>query len=149
MCRNTFERRCWPCRIRHRRGGDVVGSRPRDVEGRLHLQRCGSHSSGARSESSLCGSDQGWLRLGSTSVILDQRGVVTVNSTPKPDLPDHTLIVDLELPARILNALQRNGFATVGEVRETSDQNILSMQDIGPRSLKFLRTALGGPNHRD
>lgn len=62
---------------------------------------------------------------------------------PTPDLPDCTLITDLNLPTRITNALERNGFKTVGEVRETSDQNLLSLQDMGWGSVKFLRSALG------
>jgi hypothetical protein len=69
-------------------------------------------------------------------------GGPTVTIDPTPDLPDGTLITDLNLPTRIRNALERNGFKTVGEVRETSDQNLLSLQDMGWGSVKFLRSAL-------
>ena len=68
---------------------------------------------------------------------------------PTPDLPNDTLISDLKLPTRIKNALKRNGLKTAGEIRETSDRNLLSFQDMGGRSLKFLRLVLGGVQAND
>jgi DNA-directed RNA polymerase alpha subunit len=72
-----------------------------------------------------------------------------VTIDPTPDLPDDALISDLNLPTRIRNALELNGLTTAGEVRETSDRNLLSFQDIGSVSLKFLRSVLGGIQPRD
>ncbi|QDM18187.1 hypothetical protein FNL53_21300 [Tardiphaga sp. vice278] len=72
-----------------------------------------------------------------------------MNINPTPDLPNDTPIADLDLPTRIKNALERNGLETVRDIRETSDRNFLTFQDMGPRSLKFLRSALGGVQARD
>jgi DNA-directed RNA polymerase alpha subunit len=72
-----------------------------------------------------------------------------VKINPTPDLLNDTPIADLDLPTRIKNALERNGLETVRDIRETSDRNFLSFQDMGPRSLKFLRSALGGVQARD
>jgi hypothetical protein len=38
---------------------------------------------------------------------------------PTPELPDDTLISDVEFPSRIRNALVAAGLQTVGQVRET------------------------------
>jgi hypothetical protein len=35
---------------------------------------------------------------------------------------------------------------TIGEVRETSDDNLLSLQDLGSSSISYLREALGLPS---
>lgn len=67
-----------------------------------------------------------------------------VKINPTPDMPNDTPIADLDLPTRIKNALERNGLETVRDIRETSDRNLLSFQDMGARSLKFLRSAFGG-----
>jgi DNA-directed RNA polymerase alpha subunit len=48
---------------------------------------------------------------------------------PTPELPDDTLISDVEFPSRIRNVLVAAGLKTVGEVRETSDETLLSFQD--------------------
>src|ERR1019366_6651289 len=45
---------------------------------------------------------------------------------PTPELPDDTLISDVEFPARIRNVLAVAGLKTVGEVREISDDTLLS-----------------------
>ena len=62
---------------------------------------------------------------------------------PTLNLPYDTLIEFVQFPTRISNALRYAGFKTVGEVRETSDSNLLSLQDIGYGSLDFLRKTLG------
>jgi len=46
---------------------------------------------------------------------------------------------------RIRNALNAGGMKTIGEVRETSDDNLLSLQDLGPSSISYLRETLGLP----
>jgi DNA-directed RNA polymerase alpha subunit len=56
---------------------------------------------------------------------------------PKPELPDDTPISDVELPAHIRSVLEAAGLETVGEVREISDETLLSFQDLGKASLAF------------
>jgi DNA-directed RNA polymerase alpha subunit len=65
---------------------------------------------------------------------------------PKPELPDDTPISDVELPARIRDVLEAAGLMTVGEVREISDETLLSFQDFGKTSLAHLRETLGLPS---
>jgi DNA-directed RNA polymerase alpha subunit len=65
---------------------------------------------------------------------------------PTPELPDDTPLDAVELPARICNVLAAAGLATVGEVREISDETLLSFQDLGKGSLAYLRETLGLPS---
>jgi DNA-directed RNA polymerase alpha subunit len=65
---------------------------------------------------------------------------------PTPELPDDTPISKVELPARIRNVLAAAGLKTVGEVRETSDEILLSFQDLGKTSVAQLRETLGLPS---
>jgi DNA-directed RNA polymerase alpha subunit len=65
---------------------------------------------------------------------------------PAPELPDDTLISDVILPIRIQNVLIGAGLKTVGEVREISDDTLLSFQDFGKGSLAILRQTLGLPS---
>ena len=65
---------------------------------------------------------------------------------PGPELPDDTLIGQVRFSTRIRNALNAAGMKTIGEVRETSDDNLLSLQDIGPSSISYLRETLGLPS---
>ena len=53
---------------------------------------------------------------------------------PTPELPDDTPIADVRFPTRIRNVLAGSGLKTVGEVRETADETLLSFQDLGPGS---------------
>jgi DNA-directed RNA polymerase alpha subunit len=62
---------------------------------------------------------------------------------PTPELPDETLISDIEFPTRIRTVLAAAGLETVGEVRETSDEILLSFQDLGKASIAYLRETLG------
>ena len=50
---------------------------------------------------------------------------------PTPGLPDDTLISDVEFPPRIRRVPTAAGLKTIGEVRETSDDVLLSSQDLG------------------
>src|SRR3979409_426334 len=61
---------------------------------------------------------------------------------PTTELPDDTPISDVKLPTRIQNALTGVGLKTVGEVREISDENLLSLQDLGKGSVALLRETL-------
>jgi len=65
---------------------------------------------------------------------------------PTPELPDDTPISNVEFPARIRNVLAAAGLKTVGEVRETSDEILLSFQDLGKASVADLRETLGLPS---
>jgi DNA-directed RNA polymerase alpha subunit len=65
---------------------------------------------------------------------------------PTPELPDDTPISDVEFPARIRTVLEAAGLKTVGEVRETSDEILLSFQDLGQVSVAHLRETLGLPS---
>ena len=65
---------------------------------------------------------------------------------PTPELPDDTPISGVEFPARIRTVLAIAGIETVGEVRETSDEILLSFQDFGKASVPRLRETLGLPS---
>jgi DNA-directed RNA polymerase alpha subunit len=65
---------------------------------------------------------------------------------PTPELPDDTLIENIRFPTRLRNALAAEGLKTVGEVRETADETLLSFQDLGPGSIASLRERLGLPS---
>jgi hypothetical protein len=65
---------------------------------------------------------------------------------PTPELPDETPISDVEFPARIRTVLKAAGLKTVGEVRETDDEILLSFQDLGKASVAHLRETLGLPS---
>jgi len=65
---------------------------------------------------------------------------------PTPELPDDTLLSDVEFPARIRNVLAAAGLKTVGEVREISDDTLLSFQDCAESSVALLRETLGLPS---
>jgi DNA-directed RNA polymerase alpha subunit len=65
---------------------------------------------------------------------------------PTPELPDDTPISDVEFPSRIRNVLAAAGLKTVGEVRETSDEILMSFQDLGKASVAHLRETLGLPS---
>ena len=50
---------------------------------------------------------------------------------PAPELPDDTLVENVRFVTRIRNALNAAGMKTIGEVRETSDDTLLSLPDLG------------------
>jgi hypothetical protein len=62
---------------------------------------------------------------------------------PAPELPDNTLIENVRFVTRIRNALNAAGMKTIGEVRETSDDRLLSLPDLGRGSIAYLRETLG------
>jgi hypothetical protein len=65
---------------------------------------------------------------------------------PTPELPDDTPVDRVRFPTRIQNVLAAAGLKTVGEVRETADETLLSFQDLGPGSVSHLRKSLGLPS---
>jgi DNA-directed RNA polymerase alpha subunit len=50
---------------------------------------------------------------------------------PAPELPDDTPVENVRFATRIRNALNAAGMKTIGEVRETSDDRLLSLPDLG------------------
>jgi DNA-directed RNA polymerase alpha subunit len=65
---------------------------------------------------------------------------------PTPELPDDTPISGVEFPPRIRNVLVAAGLETVGEVREISNETLLSFNDFGKGSVAHLREPLGLPS---
>jgi DNA-directed RNA polymerase alpha subunit len=65
---------------------------------------------------------------------------------PTPELPDDTPIREVGFPTRTKNALFAAGLKTVGEVREMSDEALLSLPDFGKASVAYLRDTLGLPS---
>ena len=62
---------------------------------------------------------------------------------PTPQLPDDTPIDKLRLTTRMREALRAEGLKTVGEIREKSDRQLLSIRDLGTGSIAHLRASLG------
>jgi DNA-directed RNA polymerase alpha subunit len=62
---------------------------------------------------------------------------------PTPELPDDTPIEGVRFPTRIRNVLAAADLKTVGEVRETADETLLSFPNLGPDSVADLRKTLG------
>ena len=65
---------------------------------------------------------------------------------PTPELPDDMPIERIIFSTRIQNALRAAGLNTVGEVREVSDEALISLPDFGNGSLSELREKLGLPS---
>ena len=65
---------------------------------------------------------------------------------PTPELPDDTPIREVHFPTCIKDALFGSGLKTVGEVRETPDEALLSLPDFGHASIAHLRETLGLPS---
>jgi DNA-directed RNA polymerase alpha subunit len=65
---------------------------------------------------------------------------------PTPELPDDTPIERVLFSTRIQNALRAADLKTVGEVREMSDETLISLPDLGKASLAALREELGLPS---
>jgi hypothetical protein len=65
---------------------------------------------------------------------------------PTPELPDDTPIERVLFSTRILNALRAADLKTVGEVREISDETLISLPDFGKGSISDLRKKLGLPS---
>jgi DNA-directed RNA polymerase alpha subunit len=65
---------------------------------------------------------------------------------PTPELPDDTPLDNVEFPTRIRNVLAHAGLKTIGEVREASDELLVSLPNLGARSVAHLRETLGLPS---
>ena len=62
---------------------------------------------------------------------------------PTTNLPNDTEIEQVQLSTRIRNALKEAGVKTVGEIREASDEVLLSFQNLGRGSVRYLRRTIG------
>lgn len=62
---------------------------------------------------------------------------------PSPELSDDTPLDKVRLSSRIRKALSAAGWKTVGEVREASDETLLSLPDLGKGSVSQIRQTLG------
>ena len=58
-------------------------------------------------------------------------------------IPERTPIAYVWFPRNVLAAA---GLKTVGDVRKTTDETLLSLQDLGSISVKCLRETLGLPS---
>ena len=65
---------------------------------------------------------------------------------PTPELPDDMPIERVIFSTTIQNALRAADLKTVGEVREVSDETLISLPDFGTGSLAGLREKLGLPS---
>jgi hypothetical protein len=65
---------------------------------------------------------------------------------PTPELPDDTPVNRVQFPTRIHQALAAAGLKTVGEIRESSSEMLLKLQDLRSGSVAYLREALGLPS---
>jgi DNA-directed RNA polymerase alpha subunit len=65
---------------------------------------------------------------------------------PTPELPDDTPVREVRSQTRIKDALFAAGVKTVGQVREMSDEALLSLPDFGKASVAHLRETLGLPS---
>jgi DNA-directed RNA polymerase alpha subunit len=65
---------------------------------------------------------------------------------PAPELPDDTPIESVRFATRVRNVLDAAGMKTIGEVREASDDTLLSLPDLGKGSVAHLRETLGLPS---
>ena len=52
-----------------------------------------------------------------------------------PDLPDGTLIEIVRLPTRIRNAAKYAGLKTIGDLRETTEETLASIPNLGRGSV--------------
>ena len=59
-----------------------------------------------------------------------------------PELPDDTLVEMVRLPTRIRNAVKFAGLKTIGDLRETTDEEFVSIPNLGPGSVTWLRARL-------
>jgi len=62
---------------------------------------------------------------------------------PTPSLPNDILTIFVRFPTRIRHALEYAGLKTLGEVRETSDADLLRIPDLGAESIRYLRKMIG------
>ena len=65
---------------------------------------------------------------------------------PTPELPDATAIREVRFATPIKDALFAAGLKTVGQVREISDEALLSLPDFEKTSVAHLRETLGLPS---
>lgn len=71
----------------------------------------------------------------------DEAGLESLRS----DIPDGTLkltIDELDLPTRIYNSLRNGGIETIGQLIETSRKDLISMRNMGGKSISIIEEKL-------
>lgn len=77
----------------------------------------------------------------------DQEKVITVENKPQlPPLPERILkmtIDELDLPTRIYNSLRNGGIETIEQLINISRKELISMRNMGGKSISTIREKLG------
>ncbi len=71
----------------------------------------------------------------------------SVSESSKQDIPDATLkltIDELDLPTRIYNSLRNGGVETIGQLVETPRKDLISMRNMGGKSILIIEEKLKG-----
>jgi hypothetical protein len=68
------------------------------------------------------------------------------SADPDPNLPENTLIEIVRFPTVLRSALMSSGLKTIGEVRATSNADLLLIPDPGNESVRYLRKMVGPTN---
>jgi DNA-directed RNA polymerase alpha subunit len=74
---------------------------------------------------------------------------VTELIDPTPELPDDTPTDRIRFSTRIRKVLATEGLETVGEIREASDEMLMTLPDLGRGSVAYLRETLGRRHRED
>jgi len=64
------------------------------------------------------------------------------------DVPDDTPITAYGLTRRVLNAFERNGIKTVGDLRGVTDMQMRCWGGFGEKCVKEVREVIGGHRER-
>jgi len=71
--------------------------------------------------------------------------VVKEKAEEKEEVSEESLLTveELELPTRIVNALLKSGFKTIGDLQKAGKKKISKIKNLGGKSLKVIEAALG------
>jgi carbon monoxide dehydrogenase subunit G len=71
-----------------------------------------------------------------------------VDSAPDGGTPDGAVpLEELQLPVRAYNSLRRAGIHTVGELSARTEDDLLAIENLGPRSVREIKKRLAGLGH--
>lgn len=77
--------------------------------------------------------------------VYEPKAVEDTSESPKSDIPDGTLkltIDELDLPTRIYNSLRNGGIETIGQLIETPRKDLISMRNMGGKSILIIEEKL-------
>jgi len=74
----------------------------------------------------------------------EQDKAAAVPLAPSEGLPDRTQLREVDLPSKIVDALDIAGIETVGALRQSSDEKLIRIALLASKQIRFLRKALGG-----